>query len=79
MDPYELKFDKIAIPKFLSRLSAFLGKNKENIIYSLVKITTVLLASEYTFAVSANPVIYSSKMLARLSLCGKKSKKLGTQ
>ena len=37
MDPYELKFNKIVILKFLSRLSVFLGKNMENIIYSLVK------------------------------------------
>ena len=63
MDPYELKFDKIAIPNFLSRLCAFLGKNKENIIYSMVKMTTVLLASKYTFAVSAHLLFVVQKCL----------------
>ena len=67
MDPYELKFDKIAIPNLLSRLSAFLDKNKENIIYSLVKMTTVLLASKYTFAVSAHLLFVVQKCLLGLS------------
>ena len=63
MDPCELKFDKIANPNFLSRSSVFLGLNKENIIYSLVKITTVLLASKYTFAVSAHLLFVVQKCL----------------
>ena len=63
MDPYELKFDKITNPNFLSRSSAFLGLNKENIIYSLVKMTTVLLASKYTFAVSAHLLFVAQKCL----------------
>ena len=62
MDPYELEFDKIAFPNLLSRLSSFWVKIRK-ILYSLVKMTTVLLASKYTFAVSAHLLFVVQKFL----------------